>query len=136
MILARDRILAWQNPDGGWPTYEKVRGGKWLEAFNPSQIFGDIMIDASCVECASACIQALAMFAAMHPEVDHSRSLTAIAGGKRFLLMQQRGDGSWEGSWGVCFTYGTWFGVLGLLAAGVESRDPVIQRACDFLTSK
>ena len=36
----------------------------------------------------------------------------------------QRVDGSWEGSWGVCFTYGTWFGVLGLKAAGVTNGSP------------
>ena len=124
MILARDRILDWQNPDGGWPTYEKVRGGKWLEAFNPSQIFGDIMIDASCVECTSACIQALAMFAATHAEFDHAPLQQAIRRGTRFLLAQQRDDGSWEGSWGVCFTYGSWFGVWGLLAAGRCRRRP------------
>jgi len=33
----------------------------------------------------------------------------------------------------VCFTYGTWFGVWGLLAAGASPSDRAIQRACDFL---
>ena len=51
-------ILSWQNEDGGWATYEKQRGGAWLEALNPSQVFGDIMVDYSYVECTSACIQA------------------------------------------------------------------------------
>ena len=27
----------------------------------------------------------------------------------------QRPDGSWYGSWGVCFTYGTWFGIEALM---------------------
>lgn len=42
-------------------------------------------------------------------------------------------DGSWEGMWGICFTYGTWFGVEGLVDAGCSSRDDCIQRACQFL---
>jgi squalene cyclase len=56
-----------------------------------------------------------------------------IERGRDFILSIQREDGSWEGSWGVCFTYGTWFGVWGLRAAGLPEDHPAIQRACDFL---
>ena len=35
-----------------------------------------------------------------------------------YLKGKQRADGSWEGLWGICFTYGTWFGIEGLIAAG------------------
>ncbi len=41
------------------------------------------------------------------------------------------------GSWGVCFTYGTWFGIEGLLAAGRSYETSAsIRSACDFLLSK
>lgn len=41
------------------------------------------------------------------------------------------------GSWAVCFTYGTWFGVKGLIAAGRTFKNsPAIRKACDFLMSK
>ncbi|EOY17082.1 Cycloartenol synthase 1 [Theobroma cacao] len=41
------------------------------------------------------------------------------------------------GSWGVCFTYGTWFGVKGLVAAGNNFNNcSSIRKACDFLLSK
>jgi hypothetical protein len=41
------------------------------------------------------------------------------------------------GSWGVCFTYGTWFGMKGLLAAGRSYETSAsIRSACDFLLSK
>lgn len=41
------------------------------------------------------------------------------------------------GSWAVCFTYGTWFGVKGLTAAGWTFRNsPAIRKACEFLLSK
>uniref|UniRef100_A0A803MCV3 Terpene cyclase/mutase family member n=1 Tax=Chenopodium quinoa TaxID=63459 RepID=A0A803MCV3_CHEQI len=41
------------------------------------------------------------------------------------------------GSWAVCFTYGTWFGVLGLIAAGKNYDNcPSIRKACDYLLSK
>ncbi len=56
---AIDVILTLQNSDGGWATYENMRGYGWYEALNPSEVFGDIMIDYSYVECSSACITAL-----------------------------------------------------------------------------
>jgi squalene cyclase len=41
------------------------------------------------------------------------------------------------GSWGVCFTYGTWFGVKGLVDTGKNFNNcSSIRKACDFLLSK
>lgn len=41
------------------------------------------------------------------------------------------------GSWAVCFTSGTWFGVKGLIAAGRTYENcPAIRKACNFLLSK
>ncbi|MGH7635844.1 MAG: hypothetical protein ACRENC_19105 [Gemmatimonadaceae bacterium] len=56
--------------------------------------------------------------------------------GATYLRRKQRADGSFEGSWGVCFTYGTWFGVSGLIAARTALRDPAILRACAFLLGR
>lgn len=33
----------------------------------------------------------------------------ALADGHRYIKRKQRPDGSFEGSWGVCFTYAAWF---------------------------
>ena len=52
-------ILSGQNRDGGWATYERRRGGRWLEQLNLSQVFRDIVVDYSYPECTSSCIQML-----------------------------------------------------------------------------
>lgn len=127
-------ILSWQNEDGGWASYERQRSGTWLEALNPSQVFGDIMVDTSFVECTSACVQALVKARQRFPgefELDGP-----IARGVRFLRAAQRPDGSFEGSWAVNFTYGTWFGVSALVAAGARPDDPAVTRAVAFLLRK
>jgi squalene/oxidosqualene cyclase-like protein len=129
-------LLSWQNDDGGWATYEKKRGGDWLEALNPSQVFGEIMIDYSYVECTSACVQALLKARRRFPGEFGDTLETAIARGVAFLRAQQRPDGSYEGSWAVCFTYGTWFAVSGLVAAGVPTSDPAVSRAVAYLLGK
>jgi squalene/oxidosqualene cyclase-like protein len=136
LTQAADLVLAMQNDDGGWATYEKTRGPAWLERLNPSDCFADIMIDPSYVECTSACLQALAAFRAGYPGARDEAIKKAISRGREFLLRAQRPDGSWEGSWGICFTYGAWFGTWGLRAAGLRAGHPAMERAASFLLGK
>ncbi len=127
-------LLSWQNDDGGWATYEKQRGGEWLERLNPSQVFGEIMVDYSYVECTSAVVQALLDARRRFPgELDAER---AIRRGVEFIQSKQRADGSYEGSWAVCFTYGTWFAVSALRRAGVPATHPSVAKAVEFLLGK
>ncbi len=136
---AVDVILSLQNVDGGWATYELQRGPPWLERLNPSGIFGQIMVDYPWVECTAACLRALAHFRRRHPGYRSSELERSVVQGAEYLRRAQRSDGSFMGSWAVCFTYGTWFGVEGLLAAGARGCDsrsgpsPEVRRACRFL---
>lgn len=40
MCDAVDVMLTLQNPNGGFASYELVRGPKWLEWLNPAEVFG------------------------------------------------------------------------------------------------
>lgn len=133
-------LLAYQNKDGGWASYEPTRAPKWVEKLNAAEVFGDIMLDYSYAECTSACLQGLVKFRSEYndyrkEEIDH-----AIQRGNTFLKSIQRNDGSWMGSWAVCFTYATWFGIEGLLATGekdcmrTKTKNHVM-KACEFLLS-
>ncbi|KAM4669951.1 lanosterol synthase isoform 2-T2 [Amazona ochrocephala] len=104
-------LLSMRNSDGGFATYETKRGGHLLELLNPSEVFGDIMIDYTYVECTSAVMQALKHFHDEFPEHRAPEIRETLQKGLDFCRKKQRADGSWEGSWGVCFTYGTWFGL-------------------------
>ena len=35
-----DLLLTLQNPDGGFASYELIRGPRWLEWLNPAEVFG------------------------------------------------------------------------------------------------
>lgn len=55
-------LLAFHNADGGWATYEEMRGGDWYEYLNPAEVFGDIMVDYSYTELTSATLTGLVAF--------------------------------------------------------------------------
>ena len=131
-------ILSYQNRStGGWATYENTRSYAWVEWLNPAETFGDIMIDYPYVECSSASLQALCKFSERHPDVRAKDIARAKKTGRAFLKRIQKPDGSWYGSWAVCFTYGTWFGVLGLIATGSTYETcPALRKAVEFLLSK
>ena len=125
--------LTLQNEDGGWATYENNRGFGWYEQLNPSEVFGDIMVDYSYVECSMATLTALIDFKERFPEHRPKEIQHAVAKGRAFLKSIQRPDGSWYGSWACCFCYGCWFGIEGLIKAGESKDSDEIKRACDFL---
>ncbi|KAJ3225057.1 Lanosterol synthase (Oxidosqualene--lanosterol cyclase) [Clydaea vesicula] len=78
-------LLSMQNADGGFASYELIRGYQWLEWLNPAEVF----------------------------------------------------DGSWFGSWAICYTYACFFGVESLASAGeFYSNSDSVKRACDFIVSK
>lgn len=139
---AVDVILSYQNRNGGWATYELTRAPKWLEKLNPSEIFADIMIDYSWTECSSACIQCLIEFQEMYPDYKIKEIHASIRKGLKFIMDQQRQDGSWYGGWAVCFTYATWFGIESLSRArdkgyfDDQAMTDSIDKACAFLIRK
>ncbi|XWS52356.1 hypothetical protein CRYUN_Cryun11dG0061700 [Craigia yunnanensis] len=134
---AVNAILSLQNTDGGFATYELTRSYRWLELINPAETFGDIVIDYPYVECTSAAIQALTSFRNSHSGHRQEEIDQCIQKAAKFIENVQASDGSWYGSWGVCFTYGTWFGVKGLVAAGKNFNNcSSIRKACNFLLSK
>ncbi|MBI5546929.1 MAG: 2,3-oxidosqualene cyclase [Deltaproteobacteria bacterium] len=129
-------ILSRQNDDGGWGSYERNRGTLALEKVNPSEMFGNCMVELSYVECTASCVAGLARFRRRFPAVRRAEIDRAIARGVEKILAEQKPDGSWEGFWGVNFTYAIMYCVEGLLAAGLSRCHPAIRRACVWLLSK
>ncbi|GAB4817280.1 hypothetical protein N2152v2_004326 [Parachlorella kessleri] len=130
-------LLSYQNSCGGWATYENTRSFPILELINPSETFGDIVIDYSYVECSSACITALAAFRKAQPEHRAEEVSRSIQRGVEWVKGEQRPDGSWYGSWGVCFTYAAWFGCEALATVGeMAFNSEHAKAACAFLLEK
>ncbi|CAN1270054.1 Cycloartenol synthase [Linum perenne] len=130
-------IFSLQNSDGSFATYELTRSYSWMELINPAETFGDIVIDYPYVECTSAAIQALIPFKKIYPGHRTAEVDNCIKKAVAFIESIQAADGSWYGSWAVCFTYATWFGIKGLVASGKNfNNSSSIRKACNFLLSR
>ena len=132
---AAEFIMARQNSDGGFSTYERQRGPGWLDRLNPSEMFGRCMIDPSYVECTASSIGALARLRAAEPSQDSPGIARAIADGAAYLRRRQNPDGSLPASWGIHFTYAIFHFTEGLRATGVPATDLALRRAAAWLVA-
>ncbi len=133
---AAEFILRGQNRDGGFGTYEARRTVIGLEWLNPAEMFGDSMTEHSYVECTASCLSALVVCKDKFGQIRNQAVTRAVLRADAWLRRAQAADGSWRGAWGVCFIYGTYFGIRGLLAGGAQRDDPALRAACQWLLDR
>ncbi|XP_021298496.1 lupeol synthase-like [Herrania umbratica] len=76
----------------------------------------------------------LVLFQKLYPEHKKRKIENFISKAAQFLEEIQHPEGSWYGNWGICFIYGTWFGLQGLKAAGKTYNNCLaIRKGVDFL---
>nr|O82146.1 RecName: Full=Beta-amyrin synthase 2; AltName: Full=Oxidosqualene cyclase 2 [Panax ginseng]BAA33722.1 beta-Amyrin Synthase [Panax ginseng] len=131
---AVNMLLSLQSKNGGLAAWEPAGSSEWLELLNPTEFFEDIVIEHEYVECTSSAIQAMVMFKKLYPGHRKKEIEVSITNAVQYLEDIQMPDGSWYGNWGVCFTYGTWFAMGGLTAAGKTYNNcQTLHKAVDFL---
>lgn len=134
---AIDVLLTMQNPSGGCASYEPTRGPSWLEHLNAAEVFGNIMIEYDYPECTTAVVTALHMFQHYYPSYRAQEIAAFKARAVEYIRTAQRPDGSWYGSWGICFTYAGMFALESLKCVGEQYENSErVQRACHFFTEK
>ncbi|KAJ7091189.1 terpenoid cyclases/protein prenyltransferase alpha-alpha toroid [Mycena epipterygia] len=130
-------LLSMQCRDGGFGSYEITRAPQFLESLNAAEVFGDVMVEHTYPECTTSVITALRIFQQYYPTHRKREINRTIAKAIKYLHGEQRPDGSWYGSWGICFTYATMFALESLALAGETYTSSVrVKRACEFLLSK
>ncbi|MFZ7942198.1 squalene--hopene cyclase [Neobacillus sp. 19] len=129
-LPAWERGITWalsmQNDDGGWPAFEKDANSKLLQ-FLPIEKAEFLLADPSCADLTGRTLEFFGQYTNL------PKGHTAIKRGEHWLLKNQEKDGSWYGRWGICYLYGTWAALTGLLAAGVAKDHSSIQKAADWV---
>jgi lanosterol synthase len=134
---AIDVLLTMQNASGGFASYEPTRGSEYMEYLNAAEVFGRIMIEYDYPECTTAVVTAFSLFQKHFPTYRSQEINKRKAAAVDYIRRAQRPDGSWYGSWGICFTYGSLFATESLASVGDKYENSDHQRrACEFLLSK
>jgi sporulenol synthase len=121
-------LLSMQNDDGGWAAFEK-NTNRYLIGSLPIKHAKDALIDPSTPDLTGRTLEFLGKFHGL--KQDHP----SVKKGVNWLWANQEQDGSWYGRWGVCYLYGTWAAVTGLMACGVNPQNKKIQKAKQWLLS-
>jgi sporulenol synthase len=115
-----------QNSDGGWASFEKNTDFELL-TYIPLDNAKDAAIDPSTPDITGRTLEFLGNYAGL--KLDHP----SVRAGVNWLTNHQESNGSWYGRWGVCYIYGTWAAVTGLVAVGVSPTSPAIKKAINWL---
>ena len=111
--------------------------GSLFEALNPAEVFGNIMVGYSCLECTSAVSTSLSLVSFHFRDYRSVNFTHTISKASGYIHRSQWPNGSWHGSWAIRFTHG-YFSALESLAAIYEvyGTSKAIRWACEFLASK
>lgn len=134
---AIDTLCTMQNASGGFASYETIRGSEYMEYLNAAEVFGRIMVEYDYPECTTGVVTALSLFSKYYPTYRKQEIANIKRGALEYIRKAQRQDGSWYGSWGICFTYAGMF-ALESLASVRETylNSPRVRKCCDFFLSK
>ena len=94
------------------------------------------MVEYDYPECTTAVVTVLSLFQKFsnyRSEEIRRIKKTAV----QYIKKAQKPDGSWYGSWGICFTYAAMFALESLASIGETYRNSErVRRACQFLLDR
>lgn len=119
-------LLSMQNDDGGWPAFEKNTNSKLLTLL-PVEKAEYILTDPPAADLTGRTLEFLGAYTNL------TKSHQSIKAAVNWLYKNQEANGSWYGRWGICYIYGTWGAITGLMAVGILPTHPSISKAIKWL---
>ncbi|RLL45482.1 squalene--hopene cyclase [Oceanobacillus piezotolerans] len=127
---AWDRGINWifsmQNQDGGWGAFEKNVDKKIVKLI-PIKRIQYILTDPSTADLTGRTLEFYGNYTNL------SNKHIAIKNGVNWLKSNQEKNGSWYGRWGICYIYGTWAAITGMISTGVDTEHAYIKKSLKWL---
>ncbi|EAS31167.3 squalene/oxidosqualene cyclase [Coccidioides immitis RS] len=134
---AVDTLLEMQHDTGGFADYEPTRASRHIEFLNAAEVFNGVIVGSDFTECTAAAITALSYFSRFYPDYRVDDIKRAQDKAVAYIRRAQEPDGSWYGSWGICFTYAAMFALEALAMVGeTYETSQRARRGCQFLLDK
>lgn len=132
-----DVLLSLQNLGrfefGSFASYEQIKAPPLLEAINPAEVFGNIMVEYPYVECTDSSVLGL-LFYTRCQQYRSKEINIAVNRAIEYIIRAQNDDGSWYGSWGICYTYAGMFALEALYEVKKSYQNcDTVRKGCDFL---
>jgi squalene-hopene/tetraprenyl-beta-curcumene cyclase len=124
---AREWIVGLQSKDGGFGAFDADNAYHYLNNI-PFADHG-ALLDPPTADLTGRCLSLLAQLGERPATSEPMRR--AI----EWIRRDQLPDGSWYGRWGMNYIYGTWSVLCALNAVGLDSSDPMVRKAIDWLLS-
>ncbi|MDE2404926.1 MAG: squalene--hopene cyclase [Sphingomonadales bacterium] len=121
---ATEWVEGLQSHDGGWGAFDADNDKEYLNNL-PFADHG-ALLDPPTADVSARCVS---MLAQLGEPIDSPRMKAALA----WLEKEQEAEGSWFGRWGVNYVYGTWSVLCALGRAGIDSANPMVARAVNWL---
>lgn len=119
-------VLSMQNHDGGWPAFEKNTDSKLISLL-PIYKGEFLLTDPSSADLTGRALQFLGDYTNMTNKHQEVKS------GVMWLIHHQEKDGSWYGRWGICYIYGTWATITGLISVKIAPHHPTVKKGVKWL---
>lgn len=124
---AREWLIGLQSKNGGFGAFDADNTHYYLNEI-PFADHGALLDPPT----ADVSARVLALLGRLNRTQDEEVRLRCL----NYLRREQETDGSWFGRWGTNYIYGTWSVLSGLEQAGVDMREPWVQRAATWLKSR
>ncbi len=120
-------LLDMRNSDGGWAAFDRDVNREWLNSLPLAD--HNAILDPSVVDITGRVVEYLYKSSRPVPE-------DVVEDARRFVLDQQKDDGSWYGRWGVNYVYGTWQALEMLKLTNREEDQQAMEKAVQWLKDK
>jgi squalene-hopene/tetraprenyl-beta-curcumene cyclase len=123
----REWVIGLQSHNGGFAAFDADNDYEYLNHI-PFSDHG-ALLDPPTADVTARCVSMLAQLG------DQPGRSKALERAVDYLKNTQEKDGSWYGRWGMNYIYGTWSVLCALNAAQIDSCEPQVRRAVNWLTS-